>query len=282
MSFVTRRASSCQHWWHPGAPARESATCWRCHIPLPGAFSPKYSHNSTVSTMAYLQQAHSSPILRKEKQQRSLSAQPCPFLGEQSLSSSNTTGALWPHSSGAPWLISLSSTIKGSTKLLRAPQGIHSIAKTSLWAWKVKMELLSVWQQKPDHRLLRMELPVECSDPSGTTLATGNLGDFLLTALFFSEGWHEHRNPRKLFVMPAPSQGILWSHQLKFGKRVGFFTLLMHSSTQDFLKIYIKQGKTNAERADLGQFIKVWEIASRWMELFGAGWWEGSKVLLLN
>jgi len=46
----------------------------------------------------------------------------------------------------------------------------------------------------------------------------------------------------------------------------------MHSSTEDFFKIYIKQGKTNAERADLGQFIKVWEIASRWRELFGAGW----------
>lgn len=61
-------------------------------------------------------------------------------------------------------------------------------------------------------------------------------------------------------------------HEVIFEISDFFFTPLMHSCTQDFLQTYIKQGKTNAERADLGQFIKAWEIASRWTELFGAGW----------
>lgn len=192
---MTWRASSCQHWWHPGAPAHGPARCWRCHIPFLGSFSPKYTHNSTVSTMAYLQQAHSSPILRKEQQQRSLSAQPCPFLIEQSvfLPSSNTPGTLQPCSSGGPWLISLFSLPKPSRaalKLLKAPQSIHSTAKSSLWAQKVRWNHRQCDSENQTTSFWDGSWLGECPDPSGTTLEIGDLGDFLLAALSFSEGWH--------------------------------------------------------------------------------------------
>lgn len=170
--------------------------------------------------MVYLQQAHSSPILRKEKQQRSLSAQPWPFLSEQSLflSSSNTTGALWPRSSGGPWLISLLSLPKPSRA---APHMTKSPTRCTFNSKNISVSMKRrggsvIGVTAKTRPFGECSSLVECPDSSGTTLATGNLGDFLLAALF-SEGWHEHRNPRKLLVLSVPAQGTLWSRQLKFG-----------------------------------------------------------------
>lgn len=61
----------------------------------------------------------------------------------------------------------------------------------------------------------------------------------------------------------------LWEKKKKKRRVFHIIDTLLYTG---FKKIYIKQGKTNAERADLGQFIKVWEMASRWIELFAAGW----------
>lgn len=118
--------------------------------------------------------------------------------------------------------------------------------------------------------------------PSGTHLVSGCSSRLLLAGqLFFSEGLHEDRDSREqsVAIYPFPEniiKPLSYLNELTFGKkkkkRWVSHIIDINSSTQDFLKVYIKQGKTNAERADLGQFIKVWEMASRWRELFAAGW----------
>lgn len=129
----------------PALVAPWSSCSWACQMlevpyPTPCGFLPNVQHcfnhdlSSTSTFITHFKERAAAKIIISSA---------FPLLSEQSLflSSSNTPGALQTCSSGGPWLISLLSLpkpLRAALKLLKAPQSLHSIAKTSLWAWKVR------------------------------------------------------------------------------------------------------------------------------------------------
>lgn len=126
--------------------------------------------------------------------------------------------------------LSLTKPSRAALELLKAPQSIHSIAKTSLWAWKVRDGTIISVTAKTRPQAWRMQITGAVS--WSIRHHSGSWQLRWLSVFFWRLAWAQE--PQKASCNACPLTGNITKPSAYIWKRGGFFTLLVHSSTEDF------------------------------------------------